>query len=120
MTIEQRLAELKIVLPHAAAPAANYVPTVLHGGLLHISGQIPFDTEGQLIRGRIGDTMTVCSLVLHSGFVVIGQSACIDPAKYDEAVGCEMARKNAVNQLWALEGYHVKETDYAAQAAMEA
>lgn len=52
--------------------------------------------------------MTVCSLVLHSGFVVIGQSACIDPAKYDEAVGCEMARKNAVNQLWALEGYHVK------------
>ena len=59
MTIEQRLAELKIVLPHAAAPAANYVPTVLHGGLLHISGQIPFDTEGQLIRGRIGDTMTM-------------------------------------------------------------
>ena len=59
MTIEQRLADLKIVLPHAAAPAANYVPTVLHGGLLHISGQIPFDTEGQLIRGRIGDTMTM-------------------------------------------------------------
>ena len=59
MTIEQRLAELKIVLPHAAAPAANYVPTVLHGGLLHISGQIPFDTDGQLIRGRIGDTMTM-------------------------------------------------------------
>ena len=59
MTIEQRLAELGIVLPHAAAPAANYVPTVLHGGLLHISGQIPFDPEGQLIRGRIGDTMTM-------------------------------------------------------------
>ena len=47
------------MLPHAAAPAANYVPTVLHGGLLHISGQIPFDTDGQLIRGRIGDTMTM-------------------------------------------------------------
>ena len=59
MTIEARLAELGIVLPHAAAPAANYVPTVLHGGLLHISGQIPFDTDGQLIRGRIGDTMTM-------------------------------------------------------------
>jgi enamine deaminase RidA (YjgF/YER057c/UK114 family) len=59
MTIQQRLAELGIVLPHAAAPAANYVPTVLHGGLLHISGQIPFDTDGQLIRGRIGDTMTM-------------------------------------------------------------
>ena len=59
MTIQQRLADLGIVLPHAAAPAANYVPTVLHGGLLHISGQIPFDTDGALIRGRIGDTMTM-------------------------------------------------------------
>lgn len=59
MTIAARLAELDIVLPHAAAPAANYVPTVLHGGLLHISGQIPFDADGQLIRGRIGETMTM-------------------------------------------------------------
>lgn len=59
MTIEARLSELGIVLPRAAAPAANYVPTVLHGGLLHISGQIPFDTEGQLIRGRVGDSLTM-------------------------------------------------------------
>lgn len=58
MTIEARLAELGITLPHAAAPAANYVPTVIHNGLLHISGQIPFDTDGQLIRGRLGETMT--------------------------------------------------------------
>lgn len=59
MTIDDRLAELGIVLPHAAAPAANYVPTVLEAGLLHISGQIPFDAEGQLIRGRVGETMTL-------------------------------------------------------------
>jgi len=58
MTIEARLAELGITLPHAAAPAANYVPTVIHAGLLHISGQIPFDTGGALIRGRLGETMT--------------------------------------------------------------
>ncbi|MBV8970874.1 MAG: RidA family protein [Sphingomonadaceae bacterium] len=58
MTPETRLAELGIVLPHAAAPAANYVPGVVHGGLLHISGQIPFDTEGQLIRGRLGEGLT--------------------------------------------------------------
>ncbi len=58
MTVETRLAELGIVLPHAAAPAANYVPTVVHGGLLHISGQIPFAEDGQLIRGRVGDDLT--------------------------------------------------------------
>ena len=59
MTIDARLTALGIVLPHAAAPAANYVPAVLHGGLLHISGQIPFDEAGELIRGRLGETMTL-------------------------------------------------------------
>lgn len=58
MTPEQRLTDLGIVLPHAAAPAANYVPGVVHGGLLHISGQIPFDSDGALIRGRLGADLT--------------------------------------------------------------
>ena len=59
MTIAERLMSLGIVLPQAAAPAANYVPGVVHAGLLHISGQIPFDENGQLIRGRVGGDMTM-------------------------------------------------------------
>ncbi|MGI4878896.1 MAG: RidA family protein [Janthinobacterium lividum] len=55
---EHNLDQLGIVLPHAAAAAANYVPGVVHGGLLHISGQIPFDADGVLIRGRLGDDLT--------------------------------------------------------------
>lgn len=58
MTPEAKLDQLGIVLPHAAAPAANYVPTVIHAGLLHISGQIPFDADGSLVRGRLGGDMT--------------------------------------------------------------
>lgn len=58
MTPEQRLTDLGIALPHAAAPAANYVPGVVHAGLLHISGQIPFDIDGALIRGKLGDDLT--------------------------------------------------------------
>nr|WP_310524748.1 RidA family protein [Polymorphobacter sp.] len=54
-----RLAALGIVLPTAAAPAANYVPAVAIDGLLHISGQIPFDSNGALIKGRLGDTMDI-------------------------------------------------------------
>ena len=54
-----RLAALGITLPIAAAPAANYVPAVAIDGLLHISGQIPFDEDGSLIKGRLGDTMDV-------------------------------------------------------------
>ncbi len=57
MSAAERLAELGITLPVAAAPVANYVPAVAAGGMLHISGQIPFDESGALILGRLGDTM---------------------------------------------------------------
>jgi enamine deaminase RidA (YjgF/YER057c/UK114 family) len=52
--IASRLIELGIALPEPAAPVAAYVPTVLVGNLLHISGQISF-SEGELMTGRIGE-----------------------------------------------------------------
>ena len=52
-----KLAALGIILPVAAAPAANYVPAVAMDALLYISGQIPFAEDGSLILGRLGDTM---------------------------------------------------------------
>jgi enamine deaminase RidA (YjgF/YER057c/UK114 family) len=53
MDIDARLAELGLTLPTAAAPVAAYVPAVEAAGLLHISGQLPFDTEGRLMTGRL-------------------------------------------------------------------
>ena len=57
MSIDQRLAELGITLPQAAAPVAAYVPTVEINGLLHVSGQISFAEDGQLITGRLGESL---------------------------------------------------------------
>ena len=59
MSIDQKLAELGIALPEAAAPVAAYVPAVEIGGLLHISGQISFAEDGSLIKGRLGEDMDV-------------------------------------------------------------
>jgi enamine deaminase RidA (YjgF/YER057c/UK114 family) len=53
-----RLAEQNITLPEPAAPVAAYVPAVLVGNLLHISGQLPFD-NGQLMTGRLGEDRDV-------------------------------------------------------------
>ncbi len=53
-TPETRLAAAGLTLPAAAAPVAAYVPTVIAGGLLHVSGQLPF-RDGAVVTGRLGD-----------------------------------------------------------------
>ena len=52
--IDSKLAELGLTLPEAAAPVAAYVPAVHAGGLLHISGQLPF-RDGAVMTGRLGE-----------------------------------------------------------------
>ncbi|MFC3098226.1 RidA family protein [Alteraurantiacibacter palmitatis] len=58
MNVADRLAELGLSLPAAAAPVAAYVPVVVAGGLAHISGQLPF-VNGQLVTGRLGEDVTL-------------------------------------------------------------
>ncbi len=58
--IDDRLAELGITLPQAAAPVANYVPYVLHDGLVTVSGQISLGADG-LVTGKLGRDHDVAS-----------------------------------------------------------
>ena len=55
---EKKLAELGYTIPDAPAPAANYVPYVISGNLVFVSGQISMNADG-LILGKLGDTMEV-------------------------------------------------------------
>ncbi len=57
MSIDQRLAELGITPPEAAAPVAAYVPVVQSGNLLFVSGQVSFAADGSRITGRLGEDM---------------------------------------------------------------
>ena len=55
------------------------------------------------------DLLTFCVLVLKNGFTVTGESACASPENFDPKVGRKAARQNAVNKIWALEGYLLKQ-----------
>ncbi len=55
--IDAKLTELGLALPDAPAPAANYVPYVQSGNILHVSGQISQGPAGQ-IKGKLGHNMS--------------------------------------------------------------
>ena len=61
-TIEDNLKTLGITLPTPAAPVANYVPAVITGNLLVLSGQLCLGADGKLDgahRGKLGDSVSL-------------------------------------------------------------
>lgn len=52
-----------------------------------------------------GTTLTVCCLKLRNGFTVTGESAAASPENFDVEIGRKIARANAREKIWALEGY---------------
>jgi len=56
--VDARLQELGIVLPTPPAPVASYVPFVIVGNLVHVSGQVSVDASGG-IKGKLGDAIEV-------------------------------------------------------------
>ena len=57
---EDKLAELGIVLPTPAKPVATYVPFVITGDHLYVSGQVSMNADG-LVKGRLGETMDLAA-----------------------------------------------------------
>lgn len=59
-----------------------------------------------------GTTLTVCALTLKNGFVVTGTSAAADPENFNQEIGEKIAYERARNEIWALEGYLVRQKLY--------
>ncbi len=59
--IDTRLEELGINLPQAAAPAANYLPYVVSGNMLYISGQLPNENGALAVTGLVGGDVDVAA-----------------------------------------------------------
>lgn len=58
-TVEQRLRDMGVELPAPAAPAANYIPYVVTGNLVYVSGQVTISGGEVCYIGKIGDNLSV-------------------------------------------------------------
>lgn len=65
-----------------------------------------------------GTTLTVCCLTLKNGAVVTGESACVSAANFNVEIGQKIARDNAVQKIWQLEGYLLREKLATAEALL--
>jgi enamine deaminase RidA (YjgF/YER057c/UK114 family) len=59
-SIDAALKARNLTLPKAAAPVADYVPTVESNGILYVSGQLPFQ-NGEVMQGRLGEDRDVAA-----------------------------------------------------------
>jgi hypothetical protein len=54
-------------------------------------------------------TVTICCLTLTNGYTVTGESACVSIENFDSKIGEDIAYNNAVEKIWTLEGYMLKQ-----------
>ena len=95
MSIEDKLAELGLTLPQPAAPVAAYVPVVISGGMAYVSGQVSMK-DGQLIKGRLGETMTP-----EEGIAAAQACGLMIVAQLKAALGGDLSRVEKIVKLGA-------------------
>lgn len=83
----------------------------VRGHLLIVSPELGVDIKKDDPRSLL----TFCVLILRNGFTVTGESACASPENFDAEIGRKIARQNAVNKVWPLMGYELKNRLHNAQ-----
>jgi hypothetical protein len=78
----------------------------------NISSEVSFVVGDVLGNCPVSDStklLTICVLTLQNGFTVTGESACASPENFDAEIGRKIARGNAVQKIWPLMGYALKQ-----------
>ena len=111
-TIEQEIQAKGLTAPRVtpadieANIASEHYFTALDG----VDGYYRGGPEAQAVmNARALGLLTFCVLVLRNGFTVTGESACASPENFDAKIGRKIARQNAVQKIWPLMGYALKE-----------
>lgn len=73
------------------------------------TGVVPDEFQPAVPTNSPLNVLTFCVLVLRNGFTVTGESACASSENFDAEIGRKIARDNAKNKIWQLEGYLLKQ-----------
>lgn len=98
--IEQEIQDKGLIAPRVTPQRVEDQIAVEH----YIVAGDSYDGPSAQARVALG-CLTICMLVLRNGFTVIGEAACASPENFDEELGRKIARQNALNKIWPLEGY---------------
>lgn len=117
-TIEDEIRRKGLTAPRitpADIEAAIVKTTYFTAGNGAIGAWTQDDMPAQAITTEL-TLLTFCVLTLRNGFTVTGESACASPENFDAEVGRKIARANAVQKVWSLEGYLLKQKLHEAEA----
>lgn len=108
-TIEARLQQTAKMPRVTPADIEAIIVEEYYGTANKLFGLLADDDDTVILNPAIDSQpmklLTLCVLVLKNGFTVTGQSACASPENFNEAIGRDIARKDAVSKIWMLEGY---------------
>lgn len=83
----------------SASPAPRVIPEQLNAKIKEVT----------FIRHSL---LTICVIDLVNGYSVVGKSGCVSPENYNAEIGEHYSFKDALDQVWPLEGYLLAEGTY--------
>jgi hypothetical protein len=88
----------------------NEEPLPLKVTVSDLNAKVSHATYDLMPDGRT----TVCQITLQNGYTVLGTSACVARSEYNQALGEKYAYEKAFEQIWALEGYLLRQRRFEA------
>ena len=109
-SIEQEIQDKGLTAPRITP---DHIESVIKGEFYFTAGDGVFGASGHrpnsVRAGTALGLLTFCVLTLQNGFTVTGESACASPENFDAEIGRKIARENAREKIWLLEGYLLKQ-----------
>lgn len=112
--IEQEIQDKGLTAPRVTPSDIDAVIVLEHYFTASQGASKAYNTPEEDIHDSL-KLLTFCVIALKNGFCVTGESACASPENFDAELGRKIARQNAVQKIWTLEGYLLKQKLFSDQ-----